>query len=525
MKIRTKLILIALLPVILLLSLAVIFFLVTRQVEQANYKATQADDITKEFNDLSILTYEYHIYSRERVHRQWLQKYEELGGMLREKGREFDTPEEREAIARVLKSYRNIGYLFEQYGTHHRSETTAAAQLTEEQKNFRERITSRLLQELAEAGPASDSLHDLNHGRALSLSREIDRASMLFVGFIAVLIPLIVAFIVRSFSVPVKVLQEAVSRISGGALSYRINSRSQDEIGELSRTFDLMAERLLESDEALRSINRELEERVGARTAELTLSNAQLKNEVAERIAAEADLKKFSVELERSNRELEHFAYVASHDLQEPLRKIASFTELLAKKYSGQLDEKAGSYMHFIVDGAHRMQALINDLLSFSRATSRGKPFEPVDSGRLLQRVLADIELLLRERGAQVHAGELPVVYADAAQLGLVFQNLIGNAVKYCSAGVAPEITLSATHADREWTFSVRDNGIGINPQYFDRIFLLFQRLHTKEEYSGTGIGLAIVKKIIERHGGRIWVESAAGSGATFYFTIADQES
>ena len=242
--------------------------------------------------------------------------------------------------------------------------------------------------------------------------------------------------------------------------------------------------------------------------------------DISERLAVQAALKHYADSLERSNKELEHFAYVASHDLQEPLRKIGSFTELLARKYQGRLDEKADSYIGYIVDGAQRMQILINDLLTFSRVTTKGKEFAPVDCNALLARVQQDLDLSLKESGGRLSVAELPTVMADAVQLGQVFQNLIANAIKYRAAGHPSEIAVTAQERDHDWLFSVRDRGIGIEPQHFERVFQLFQRLHTREEYSGTGIGLALCKKIVERHGGKIWLESAPGKGSTFFFTV-----
>jgi len=242
--------------------------------------------------------------------------------------------------------------------------------------------------------------------------------------------------------------------------------------------------------------------------------------DISERLAAQAALKHYADSLARSNKELEHFAYVASHDLQEPLRKIGSFSELLARKYQGKLDENADTYIGYIVDGSQRMQILINDLLEFSRVTTKGKEFVPVDCNALVARVQSDLEFAIKESGATLNVADLPTVMADAGQLGQVFQNLIGNALKYRAPEQTPEIGVAAEQRDTEWLFSVSDTGIGIDPQHFERVFQLFQRLHTREEYSGTGIGLALCKKIIERHGGKIWLESEAGKGSTFFFTV-----
>ena len=224
-------------------------------------------------------------------------------------------------------------------------------------------------------------------------------------------------------------------------------------------------------------------------------------------------------ELESSNKELEQFASIASHDLQEPLRKISGFTELLERRYRDKLDPDADRYMEYIVDAAKRMRMLIDELLAYSRLGRGEKKYQPTDCNKVLGQVLGDMEKAIKERGALVTQDELPTLSADALQLGQVLQNLIANAVKFSGDG-PPRVHISARQEGGEWIFSVRDNGIGIEPQFFPRIFVMFQRLHTQDEYPGSGIGLAVCRKIIERHGGRIWVESGAGSGSTFYFTL-----
>ncbi|RMD84093.1 MAG: PAS domain S-box protein [Candidatus Dadabacteria bacterium] len=230
-------------------------------------------------------------------------------------------------------------------------------------------------------------------------------------------------------------------------------------------------------------------------------------------------------EIRRSNEELERFAYVASHDLQEPLRMVSSYTQLLAKRYRGKLDADADDFIGFAVDGANRMHQLINDLLEYSRVGTRGRELEPTDAEEVLATVLADLRVAIEESGAQVTHDRLPVVMADSTQLRQLLQNLIGNALKYRGER-PPRIHVGCQRADApdQWTIYVRDNGIGIAPEHFERIFQIFQRLHGRGEYSGTGIGLAVCKKIVERHGGRIWVESEPGHGSTFYFTIRAAE-
>lgn len=231
------------------------------------------------------------------------------------------------------------------------------------------------------------------------------------------------------------------------------------------------------------------------------------------------ELKRRDQELRRSNAELEQFAYVASHDLQEPLRMVANYTELLAQRYQGQLDEKADKYIHYAVDGARRMQRLVADLLAFSRVGSQGQPMQPTDSAAVLHAVVELLQRVIRSSGATVDVGDLPVVQADAGQLQQLFQNLVSNAIKFRSEK-APHIVVRAVASGAHWTFSVADNGIGLEMQYAERIFQMFQRLHELGKYEGSGIGLAIAKRIVERHGGRIWVESAPGAGTTFFFTL-----
>jgi len=231
------------------------------------------------------------------------------------------------------------------------------------------------------------------------------------------------------------------------------------------------------------------------------------------------ELKRIILALERSNVELEQFAYVASHDLQEPLRMMSSFTQLLAKRYQGKLDKEADEFIAYIVAGAKRMQTLINDLLAYSRVGLRGKPFEPIDSEAAFDQAATNLRVAFEEGEAEITHGPLPPLIADDSQIVELFQNLLGNAIKF-HGKEPPRIHVSAKKRRNEWVFSVRDNGIGIAPEYFDRIFVIFQRLHGGEEYSGTGVGLAICRRIVERHGGRIWVESKPGKGSTFYFTL-----
>jgi light-regulated signal transduction histidine kinase (bacteriophytochrome) len=247
--------------------------------------------------------------------------------------------------------------------------------------------------------------------------------------------------------------------------------------------------------------------------------------DITERKKAEAALKEYADHLKRSNEDLERFAYVSSHDLQEPLRTVVTFTQLLDRRYKGQMGTEADEYIDFIVEAGQRMQTLINDLLEFSRVTTCASAFAIVNANALLDQALANLKLKIDEEGATITRDPLPSVNVDPSQIVQVLQNLIGNAIAFHKDGEKPAIHVSATQATGMVQFSVADNGIGIAPEYYDRIFIIFQRLHGRDKYPGTGIGLALCKRIMERHGGRIWLESEVGKGSTFYFTVPATQS
>jgi PAS domain S-box-containing protein len=266
--------------------------------------------------------------------------------------------------------------------------------------------------------------------------------------------------------------------------------------------------------------------------AELTLNTITLKGDkyfqaiirdITERKQAAEQMKKLTQELERSNTDLAQFAYVASHDLQEPLRMVTSFVQLLQHRYQGKLDKDADEFISYAVDGASHMQRLINDLLKYSRVGTHSKDLEPTDCNNVISHAISNLGRAITENKAIINIDHLPTVLADYTQLVQLFQNLISNAIKYHSKK-RPEILIRAINKGDFWLFSVRDNGIGIDKEYNDKIFTIFQRLHDKSKYPGTGIGLSICKKIVERHGGRIWVESKPGQGSTFYFTMPGKQ-
>jgi len=297
----------------------------------------------------------------------------------------------------------------------------------------------------------------------------------------------------------VRALVRATDRVGSGDYAVRVGGPyGAGELHTLSRAFDEMAEalgkRTAERERAqakMRALNEQLEQRVARRTAQL----------------------------KRSNEDLEQFAYIASHDLQEPLRMVTRYVTLLRDRYQAHAEPKTQEFIGFALDGTTRMQELIQALLAYSRVDTQGQPFAPTDCNRVLERALLNLKVAIDESHAAITLKPLPTLMADGVQLGQLFQNMIGNAIKFRGER-SPEIQVTATQEADHWHFRVQDNGIGIAEEHFQRIFVLFQRLHSPAKYPGTGIGLALCKKIVERHGGRIWVESQPGHGSTFHFTL-----
>ncbi|MCK2215185.1 CHASE3 domain-containing protein [Actinomadura sp. ATCC 31491] len=346
---------------------------------------------------------------------------------------------------------------------------------------------------------------ELTRARTAAQS-ELDRAQRIrnwaFVAMVVLFLLAGIAIAVllrRAIGRPLDELRVASRHVATGDFGHPIPERGPADIRELSRDVDLMRTRLV----------RALQESHEAQG----LLRAQT-----------ADLDAQAVELRRSNAELEQFAYVASHDLQEPLRKIATFCQLLQKRYGSVLDERGAQYIHFAVDGATRMQVLINDLLSFSRVGRMYDDRKPVDLDDALDKALDDLSTAVEESDARVERpDDLPTVTGDRTLLGLLWQNLLGNAIKFRRAGERPEIRVECVRGEQgEWLLSVSDNGIGIEPEFAEKVFVIFQRLHNRETYGGTGIGLAMCRKIVENHGGRIWLDTGYTGGTRICFTLPD---
>ena len=330
----------------------------------------------------------------------------------------------------------------------------------------------------------------IDEAEALSRLDGLGRGLVLTILLVSLVIGSVAIFVARHLIDPISQLTLAADRFSKGDLDARVGVVSTDEIGTLGHAFNSMAG-------SIKSANTDLESRVQDRTADL----------------------------QRSNQDLEQFAYLASHDLQEPLRMVSSYTQLLSKRYTGKLDEDADEFIGFAVDGAKRMQALINDLLTYSRAGRTDGRYIEHDTREIVEEAVVNLGTRIENSDAELRIGDLPKLVADRQQLVSIFQNLLSNSIKYRSPARNPIVEMSSERIDGAWRFSIKDNGIGIDPAFSDRIFTIFQRLHGRDEYQGTGIGLAVVKKIIERTGGSIRVESEPGEGSTFIFTVVDRQS
>jgi signal transduction histidine kinase len=344
-------------------------------------------------------------------------------------------------------------------------------------------------------------LDDLRVARGQAAQRLDDFTTVLFyavlvVAVVAIAICALLWGLLRQWvSTPVATLAAEARLVEGGDLQHEVKVDGPPEFVALSRDVDAMRRRLVDQIAAVEAAGREIAD-------------------------ARSRLEEQAAELQRSNRELEQFAYVASHDLQEPLRKVASFCQLLEKRYAGQLDERADQYIAFAVDGAKRMQRLINDLLEFSRVGRLVSEVSDVDLEECLGLALTNLETAREETAAEITWDTLPHVRGEAPLLTQVLQNLIGNAMKFQAEGRPCRVHIGAVRRGADWEFSCADNGIGIEPEYADRVFVIFQRLHPKDVYGGTGIGLAMCKKIVEYHGGRIWVDTAVTEGTTIRWTL-----
>jgi signal transduction histidine kinase len=495
MSIRTRFVglgmLLALLPVVV----GILFWITSRRVNQAEKKTQIANNLEREVFELTLLTHEFSRFRSARAQRQLDASLRNLDEIIRRISAHSEYNEEELIVSRLLRHQQRLRDLV--------AELKRPLSVAEDANidndtiaSWQSRLVGQLLingqQLLADARQLS-----MRWTNQLVEAQQITDLIVLSFLVVAVIVGAVTLFLLyRGIVPPLGNLVAAVSQLARGNRTVRVAATSRGEIGELCLAFNAMASELQDYQE-------HLEELVERRTSELRQSNE---------------------EIEQSNIELQQFAYIASHDLQTPLRSISGFAQLLRSEYEGKLDDEADDWIRRVVDGAERMQTLIRDLLAYSRVESRSQPFQQVDIALVFDDAVAQLEASISDAEAEVTRGDLPKIMGDHSQLVQLLQNLIGNGVKY-HGDEPPCVHISAERNGVQWTFSVRDNGIGIEAKHYEKVFDIFRRLHTQQEYPGTGIGLAVCRRVVHRHGGKLWVESEPGQGSTFYFSIPDSET
>jgi signal transduction histidine kinase len=434
---------------------------------------------------LRVLMEEYITAGEERPLFQWQKLYKELGDSLKTR---TSAGGDSARLNELNANYKEVGSLFASLT---KTEAADGKESSGNSAEFNRLVKMMLSSQLEQMVSDAHALHDRTAASTLAAHQSTVYVNAIFSTFMLVMITIGLYVMNRSIIQPVHSLAKGAEVIGNGNFDYRIEVDSKDELGDLARIFNNTAAKL-------RKFYNDLQDEIRVRRLKET-------------------------ELLRSNKDLEEFAFIASHDLQEPLRNVSSTMQLLEQGYKGKLGSDADRLIHYAVDSARTMKNLIDDLLAYSRVSARGKQFEKIDSEKALLLSLANLEATIAARSAVVSHDPLPETHGDPTQLTQVFHNLVSNGIKF-NKSEPPKIHVSANKAGHEWVFSVKDNGIGIDNRYIERVFAIFERLHKRSEYEGTGMGLAITKKIVERHGGRIWIESKLGSGSIIYFTIPNDK-
>ncbi len=494
MTIRNKLIFSSTVYVLLALAVGVILLTESRNLQTEFTEMRNNYNIVRTVFDLNILANEYLIHAEERPLTQWWISYDRMKGLLKEtKSRTSESGKELQILERLERDHGTVKPVFQQL-VDLRHNVNMGRFTGVDLKLLEQRLTGMITTKLQSMVADSAQFYDISRAHVLETQKW---ASWMIMVFIAIMVGIQAANLLimnRAVVKPLQVLNEGVDIVGSGNLKHLVPITTKDEIGSLAGSFNRM-------------------------TLHLNESREKLEQEINERKQVEMELESKASELTESNSDLKQFAYVASHDLQEPLRNIVSCIQLLSRKYQGNMGPEADQYINYAVEAAKRMQHLIEDLLEYSRVERKTEEVSLIQSDEALASANQNLHSAITESGAVINSGPLPRIFADPTLLTQLFQNLIGNAIKF-RKNEPPTISITAEKMDEDWVFSIRDNGIGMEKEYLERIFVIFQRLHARSQYPGTGIGLAIAKKIVERHGGRIWVESQPGMGTTFFFTF-----
>ncbi len=508
MKISTRLKLAGILSIGAVAMIALVLFSSSLQLKKALGRNEASVEFLKAISSIQYLTLEYTLRHDDRSLLQWRLRHTSLSSLLGETDM-FKGTEDEAIVNGLAQSHDRLKSLFDQLVANQtdRKNDRDNIELLEEREA---RLTGQIMKQVQSM--ISDVLILSERSRAgVREAQWLTTVAVLLFGGLAVVVVASTSYYTADrVTRPLAELHDGMRIVGAGNLDFRFRMGAIDEIDDLGRSFDVMTEKLkgtTVSRDDLAQVNRALSAELDRREhAEKEL----LRNQVELQTANKA--------LEASNIELQRFAYVASHDLQTPLRSIAGFVQLLQSEYTGLFDTRAENWMQRTVQATKVMQASIRDLLTYSRVNSEADAFQDVPLREVFEDAVLLLDAAIKESGADVTCGELPTLTCDRSQMVQLMQNLVGNALKYCTQ--TPEIRVSSQAADTEWIFSIQDNGIGIAPKHYERIFELFKRLHSEKEYPGTGIGLAVCRRVVNRHGGRIWVESESGRGSIFYFTI-----
>jgi signal transduction histidine kinase len=494
MKIRTQLIITAAVFGVILIVIAAATVTADQHAAKASDQEKIAINVTQGASELGYLANDYVIYHEAQQLDRWQSKYESFSGNVSQLN--ANDLDQQAIVNNIQVDQQRMKDVFDSIassvGDSSSNQTLASIQVS----------WSRMGIQSNELVSESMRLSQLLRADADQQKQTTNALILVLVGVFGAFLVAVYVQTFRRTLRSIDDLKNGTSVIGSGNLDFKIDVKHNDEIGDLTKAFNQMSTDL----------------------KSVTTSKTELEGEIAERKQTEEELEKRTRELSRSNDELKQFAYVASHDLQEPLRMVTAYLTRLENNCGDKLDDKGKVYLGFAVEGGLRARNLVQDLLTFSRIDAQGKPFQETDMDTVMDVVTNNLAVQIKEQRAMVTHGPLPHVTADDGQMVQLLQNLVSNGIKFRKEE-DPQVRVECTRQGNDWLFTVQDNGIGLDQQYADKIFVIFQRLHTKEEYPGSGIGLAISKKIVERHGGRIWVESEMGKGSSFHFTLPAEGS
>ena len=503
MKIKSKLYIDVGISILLFAAFVSVIAVTSRRIVEEDRRRGVANDVSTAISELDIVTYEYLIYHEQRMKKQWESKYESIAAIL-ETAEAATVATDEEMIKSIGADYSSLGILFSQVVANYENVQRLTQSGASEEKIVAgsllgERLVAQLLVKSHSILTDASRLAEAAHLREVRYQRLSARLTTGLMVVLVIAITILSLLIVRSISKPLGELILSTNIIGMGDLEHRVEVMSRDELGDLTNAFNQMTKNL----------------------KEVTASRDDLDKEVAERSRAEEGLRIRSLQLEASNKELETFSYSVSHDLRAPLRGIDGFSQVLLEDCGDKLDAKEKDYLQRVRKASQRMAILIDDLLGLSRVTRREMRREGVDLSRLAEEIVEDIRSREPERQAEFIIQPALVVQGDPDLLRIVLEKLLENAWKFTGRHATARIEFGTMEAEAEKAYFVRDDGAGFDQKYTDKLFGAFQRLHTTEEFGGTGIGLATVNRIIRRHGGRAWAEGRVDKGATFYFTLS----